>query len=446
LIQQIFNFLKEVYVMNKLFVVGKLLLTLAVVMVFTVGAAATETIVLWYPGGEITSVALLFHEKDLFSEFEVQNDCRVELVAQDYDFMQQKIFTALASQKAVPDILFIDQSWVPGFLKEDALDQVPEVDAAAWLEAVDPVVKQASDYGEGTMYCYPQYGADIYGLTWNKDYFAEAGLDPEIAPQTWEEFREYCVKTCKKDEAGNITRVGYAIRHLGQPHGVVHKFLWALWSAGADLVTDPKALRGGKAAFNNEGGRKALQLVYDMLYTDKSTSLDFPDPRAAFLQGLASMQISETISIQTRQPTEAPNLKWGVAMPPVMKKGMAPATNYNPWVYAVPRTAQHKDLTWKAIKWINSKEKDYQFCVKYRMTPRYKENWDREPLVSDPYIVALRAMIPYAHPYPNNLGLNGIMEALGTAIQKVWHKEASVDEALNEAERLANKAIEEAAK
>lgn len=432
--------------MNKLFVTGKFVLIFIAVIVLTVGAAATETITLWYPGGEITSLALLFKEKDLFSEFEVQNDCRVELVAQDYDFMQQKIFTALSSKKDVPDILFIDQSWVPGFLKEDALNQVPQVDAVAWFEAVDPVVKQASDYGEGTMYGYPQYGADIYGLTWNKDYFAEAGLDPEIAPKTWKEFREYSIKTSKKDEAGNITRVGYAIRHLGQPHGVVHKFLWALWSAGADLITDPKALRGGRVAFNNEGGKAALKLVWDMIYTDKSTSLDFPDPRAALLQGLASMQISETISIQTRQPKEAPNLKWGLAMPPVKEEGMAPATNYNPWVYVVPKAAQHKELAWKAIKWINSQDKDYQFCVKYRMTPRYKENWEKEPLASDPYIVALRAMIPYARPYPNNLGLNGIMEALGSAIQKVWHNEASIDDALNEAERLANKAIEEAAK
>jgi hypothetical protein len=47
---------------------------------------------------------------------------------------------------------------------------------------------------------------------------------------------------------------------------------------------------------------------------------------------------------------------------------------------------------------------------------------------------------------PINLGFNGIMEATGNAIQKVWHHEASVDAALAEAERLANKAIADAAK
>jgi hypothetical protein len=38
------------------------------------------------------------------------------------------------------------------------------------------------------------------------------------------------------------------------------------------------------------------------------------------------------------------------------------------------------------------------------------------------------------------------MDAMGGAIQKSWHHEAKVDEALAEAERAANKAIGDAAK
>ena len=55
-------------------------------------------------------------------------------------------------------------------------------------------------------------------------------------------------------------------------------------------------------------------------------------------------------------------------------------------------------------------------------------------------------LYPYGIKLPINLGFNGIMEATGNAIQKVWHHEASVDAALAEAERQANKAIAEAAK
>ncbi|MEW5814010.1 MAG: extracellular solute-binding protein [Spirochaetota bacterium] len=405
-----------------------------------------KTLTLWYPAGTITVTSQLFSDvPGLFAGFEADNNCVINLAATDYDNMQQKLFAALAAN-AGPDIIYIDRSWAPGFLKEDALAPVPEKDATDWLKAVSPEIKALSDYGNGKMYGYPQYGIDIYGLTWNKDHFKEAGLDPEKPPTTWNELRDYAKKLTKYDDKGNITRVGYAIRYKGQPHGVVHKHLWAIWGAGADLISDSLALKGGKTVFNNEGGRAALMLVYDMLYVDKSTSLEFPDPRTAFLQGLASMQISETISIVSRQPQEAPALKWGVALPPVWKGGIKPATNLNSWFYSVPAASPNKDLAWKAIKWVNSPEKDYDLCVKFGMTPRYTVNWMKGPFSTDEYAKSLKAMLPYGRAYPNNLALNSIMEALGTAMQKTWLKEADVEKALSEAQKIADAAIEEAAK
>jgi ABC-type glycerol-3-phosphate transport system substrate-binding protein len=407
--------------------------------------AAKTTITLWYPAGQITAGAAHFSEKDLFTEFEAKNNVKVDAVAVDYDTMIQKIFAAAAA-KSLPDVLFVDQSWLPGFLKEEMLEPVAAAKAKAWLAAVSPEIRELSDYGQGRMWGYPQYGIDVYGLTWNKDHFKEAGLDPEKPPKTWAEFREYAKKLTKRDAQGNITRVGYAIRHVGHPHGVVHKHLWAIWGAGADLIDTPLALRGGKAMINNEGGKAALQLVLDMLDVDKSTSLNFPDPRAAFLKGIASMQISETVSIRSRQPKEAPGLKWGVSLPPLRKAGDKPATNLNAWMYTVPKGAKNKAQAWGLIEWINSSQKDFDLCKKYDATPRYLANWDKEPFKSDPYNQALKGMYPHGRKYPINLALNGIMDAVGAAIQKVWHHEASVDAALVEAERLANKAIAEAAK
>jgi len=408
-------------------------------------AGAKAKLTLWYPAGQITAGAAHFADKTLFTEFEAQNNCEVEMVEGEYDTLIQKIITAIVGGE-VPDILFVDRSWVPGFLKEEVLDPVPAADAKEWLSQVTAEIVELSDYGKGKMYGYPQYGIDVYGITWNKDHFKEAGLDPERPPKTWAEFREYGKKLRKVDASGNLTRVGYAIRHVGHPHGVVHKFLWGVWGGGGQLISDPKALRGGAAKFNTEGVKEALKLVYDMIYVDKSTSLSFPDPRDALLQGIASMQISETISIQARAPKEAPKLKWGVALPPVRRAGDRPVTNLNSWFYCVPSKAKNKALAWKAIRYINSAKRDFELCTKYKSTPRYKVNWEKEPFASDQYSQALKKMLPYGRAYPNNLGLNGIMEALGAAIQKVWHNEAKIDAALAEAEALANKAIKEAAK
>jgi len=423
----------------------------AALAVLAVGAAvpsaswAQTKITLWYPAGDITAGASHFAEKDLWAEFEKKHNVKVEAVALDYETMQQKIFAAAAG-KTIADILFIDNSWLPGFLKEEMVEPVADQKAKAWLAAVSPEIKELSDYGSGRMWGYPQYGIDIYGLTWNKDHFKEAGLDPEKPPKTWPEFREYAKKLTKRDAQGNITRVGYAIRHVGHPHGVVHKHFWALYGAGAALVDNPLALRGGKAAFNNAGGKAALQLVLDMLDTDKSTSLNFPDPRAAFLKGIASMQISETVSIHARQPKEAPELKWGLALPPVPKAGDKPVSLLGGWMYAVPKQAKNKALAWEAIEWINSPEKDFELCKKYDATPRYKVNWDKEPFKSDPYDQALKLIYPAGKNLPLNLGLNGVMDAMGGAIQKAWHHEATVDQALADAEQAANKAIADAAK
>ena len=407
--------------------------------------AAKKTVTLWYPAGDITAGAAHFGDKTLFAEFEQKTVIKVEPVALDYDTMQQKIF-ASAAGKNIADILFVDDSWMPGFLKEEMLLPVADSKAKAWLDAISPEIRTLSDYGKGRMWGYVQYGIDVYGLTWNKDQFKEVGLDPEKAPKTWDEFRDYAKKLVKRDAQGNITRVGYAIRHVGQPHGIVHKHFWAIYGAGAALIDNPLALRGGKTLINTPGGKAALQLVLDMLDVDKSTSLNFPDPRAAFLKGIASMQISETVSIRARQPKEAPDLKWGMDLPPVPKAGDKPATNLGGWLYVVPKLAKNKAEAWQAIEWINSVEKDYELCKKYSASPRYKVNWEKEPFKSDPYDQALKTLYPYGKKLPINLGFNGIMEATGSAIQKVWHHEASVDAALAEAERLANKAIADAAK
>ena len=424
-------------------------LAIALALLFLTPAAVlagtAKTITLWYPAGDVTAGAAHFGDKTLFTDYEKKNNVKVEAVALDYDTMQQKIFAAAAG-KNIADILFIDDSWVPGFLKEEMLEPVADAKAKTWMDAVSPEIRTLSDYGKGRMWGYVQYGIDVYGLTWNKEQFKEAGLDPEKPPKTWDEFRDYAKKLTKRDAQGNITRVGYAIRHVGQPHGVVHKHFWAIYGAGAALIATPLALRGGKYMVNTPGGKAALQLVLDMLDMDKSTSLNFPDPRAAFLKGIASMQISETVSIRARQPKEAPDLKWGMALPPVPKAGDKPATNLGGWLYSVPKQAKNKADAWKLIEWLNSPEKDYELCKQFGASPRYKANWEKEPFKSDAYDQGLKQLYPSGIKLPINLGFNGIMEATGNAIQKVWHHEATADAALAEAERLANKSIADAAK
>ena len=108
-----------------------------------------KTVTLWYPAGDITAGAAHFSDKSFFAPYEAKAGVKVEAVGLDYDTMQQKIFAAAAA-KNVGDILFVDGSWVPGFLKEEMLDPVPDARAKAWLDAVSPGDPHALRLRQGT--------------------------------------------------------------------------------------------------------------------------------------------------------------------------------------------------------------------------------------------------------------------------------------------------------
>src|SRR2546425_4660293 len=133
-----------------------------------VSAQPRRTITLWYPAGDIAAGPRSpFTDPNLFAPFEATNNVKIEMVGLGYENMVQKIFAAAAGRN-IADILFIHQSWLPGFLKEDLLQQMDSAKARKWLADVVPDVVDLSDYGSGTMWGYPQMGYDIYGLTWNK--------------------------------------------------------------------------------------------------------------------------------------------------------------------------------------------------------------------------------------------------------------------------------------
>ena len=406
-------------------------------------SAGPVTLTLWFPAGEITADTLPFRDTtDPFAQFEAQNNCKINLVPVDYDTMRQKILTALAGGKA-PDIGFVDDSWIGVYISDGSIVQIPDADAKAWLSAVSPEIVALSNTGGGKMYGYPSWGIDAYALTWNKDIFQEVGLDPNTPPKYWQDFREDSKKTAIANSDGTMKRVGYAIRHLGEPAGIVDKWDWLIEGAGGKLNTDPTALKGGSVLLDTPDMVAGFQMAHDMVWVDKSTSLNFPDPRDAFLKGIAAFQISELVSIQVRQPKEAPNLNWGFAPAPAKAPGSSPSVHISAWDTVVFSQSAEKNLALKAIQWYNSVDNDYAQAKKYNSTPRYLVNWDKAPFTTDAMAQQFKSLLPYGRPYPLTLSLSHIMDATGTSIQKILHDEEPVEQALKEAQDKGNAALQQ---
>lgn len=381
----------------------------------------------------------------IFNEYERMTGEKINVTYVPYDQALKKYLAAFAAGKA-PDIIDIDRSWMPEFLKNDLLTPFPEDVEKKWDEVLIPLAQKLKINGK--VYGFPPCGADIYQLTYNKGMFEEAGLDPDQPPETWAEFREYAKKLVKRDAEGKITRVGYAIRYMGHPHGVVHKHLWAIWSAGAGLIDPPDQLRGGKAGFNNEAGRAAVELIIKMLYEDKSTAFGFPDPRDALIQRKAAMQISEGSSIATRVPREAPDMRVGYALPPYRK---VKVTNFNTHpVLCVASTSGKKDLAFKFIDYLMRPEillyaaltSDIQE-LGFGSVSLAKVVYEHPFFVQNPYYKDTMQMSRYGRAYPINVNLSEVFEIFGSYMVKAWQKEISVDEALNKAEKEVNAVLAE---
>ncbi|MFG2819917.1 ABC transporter substrate-binding protein [Kitasatospora sp. NPDC048365] len=109
------------------------------------------------------------------------------------------------------------------------------------------------------------------GLIYNRKLFARAGLDPDKPPTSWPEVREAARKIAAL--GGGVNGYGdYSTGNQGGWH-----FTAELYGLGG-AVTTPA---GSKADFNTPDGRKVLQNLHDMRWTDNSMGteqgLKWPD-------------------------------------------------------------------------------------------------------------------------------------------------------------------------
>ncbi|MEG0854286.1 MAG: extracellular solute-binding protein, partial [Angelakisella sp.] len=145
---------------------------------------------------------------NLVAEFEKQNpNIKVKL-----EFIPEKDYT----QKLVPSLA---TATAPDVFQVQA-GMASKLAAAGSIQPLDPSViaydKIATDFVpatvEGLKVNDKYYGmpTDVQTVLtfWNKKLVAEAGLDAEKGPQTWDEFYEWARKLTKKDASGNLAQSG----------------------------------------------------------------------------------------------------------------------------------------------------------------------------------------------------------------------------------------------
>ena len=94
--------------------------------------------------------------------------------------------------------------------------------------------------------------SDIRMMIWSKDVFKKAGLDPEKGPTTWDEL--FADAKAIKDKVPGVNPVEFP---ASSEESTVDRWYSYLYMTGSNILKENNT----KAAFNDAGGQKALQLL-----------------------------------------------------------------------------------------------------------------------------------------------------------------------------------------
>jgi multiple sugar transport system substrate-binding protein len=146
-----------------------------------------------------------------------------------------------------------------GYFQELKPEDVGYPTADFWPGAMKSVMYEGAPYGIPT-------NNETMAFIWNAKIFADAGLDPEKPPATWDD-----VVTYSKQIHDKLGISGYGMVAKQNAGNTPFRFMPQLWAFGGGALDESSAAPTYKTVeLNNDGAKAALQASVDMYVRDKS--------------------------------------------------------------------------------------------------------------------------------------------------------------------------------
>lgn len=382
-----------------------------------------------------------YMQDEIIPAFEAKHGVKVELVRVTWGTRADRLITATAG--GIPPDIFMSGA-----------EQLPELVEAGLIHPLTEYVKEwtdeLNDFYPGALgsseYQGVRYGLPIYTsprVTWyRKDFFAEAGLDPETPPQNWDELLMAARLLNRTTTDGRVTRQGYDLHKInGASNGSTQEFAMFLAQNGGDLF-DPVT---GMAGFNTPAGYEALEFMKSMRETvvPPGHSLALPGGQGSGLYRGASAIIVESsyILADFQNPNRPQDLSGELsAMVPPPGNERNVTLVYNDWL-GIHANSTNKDLAWEFMKHFFSADvlRNYGLAAGYQSPRRstFLDFVEQQPLVRHVY-QTLEYGIPYTLMTPMTTDL---INAFGPHYRSALNNEQGIQTALNEAAREWNQRL-----
>lgn len=357
----------------------------------------------------------------------------IKLEGLPYDDQRVKALTTVAAGKG-PDIVQTDCIWLGEFASSNILvDLTDRIAADASLrDDYLPVFYEASKW-KGRAYGL-WLNSDVRMLGYHKDLFVKAGLDPDKPPATWRELREYAKKLT--NTADGVW--GYAFNAFSTDHTADRWYPFLHMKGGSILSSDYT-----KAAFNGPAGVEALQLLVDLMNTDKASP---PDLLGAKESDLPRAFIAKKYAMMIRVGDFWPDFKRAgytmeaykeqIGMAPLpVPEGGKPATGSGGWILGITRDSKNPDIAYEFLKLVVSTDNVLPFLAERAMVPTRRSlmQMENEFLQAVPFFKVVREVAPHTYFRPPIPEYSRISAEIVNAIQKALTLQASPKAALDQA-------------
>ncbi len=167
-----------------------------------------------------------------------------------------------------PDVIYVNFRQSSTYIEKNFLYPLDEfVEEMTEEEVKDriadpvmPVVRRKKTGAREDHYWMMPYETLVRVLLYRKDLFFKYGLDPERAPDTWDELKAYS-KTLTDPSEGN-----YGL-YLAAGQQAAYDWITYLWSAGGDAVVQDEVTGEWRAAFYGEPAVEAMKLYLKLITT-----------------------------------------------------------------------------------------------------------------------------------------------------------------------------------
>lgn len=352
---------------------------------------------------------------------------------------------AVAAGTGMPDIIVEDRPLLPQRARDEiATNLQPYIDRDQFDTTVFwPFAWQETLYEEDS-YGIP-FETDVRVMIWNKQAFADAGLDAETPPTTWEELETYADALDIQNEDGTYQRIGFFPLWKAGPDFWARTNGWQQVVDGKPNYNDPafiETLTWIKGWVDRYGGWQNLQ--------NYAASYASP-PNDIFMSGATPMVVDvagylSQLNFYRPQVTLADGsttrMEWGVGNLPYQT---TQANWSGGFALSIPRGAPNADAAWEVIKCMTGEAGQESWARDTLAIPTIQSLATSPVLMADPYWENVMAAMEqsqgsvYVPEYPN------FVQEANTRYEQVWTGELTPEQMAEQTQQAINQTIAQSA-